>query len=51
VSAVCSSCGRTIMWGLTLPGRKRMPLDPERHDVDDRAANVGDPPPARGLNR
>lgn len=29
------------MWGLTLPGRKRMPLDPERHDVDDQAANVG----------
>lgn len=35
----CRDCGADILWGRTDAG-KLMPLDPERRDADDPAANV-----------
>lgn len=37
---MCNECGADIIWAFTLPGRKRMPLDPERYPADDTRANL-----------
>jgi len=42
----CTRCGQPIAWGLTLPARRRMPIDPQRRPDDDHTANIlvsGDP--------
>jgi len=36
----CEACGADIIWALTIPGRKRMPVDPDRYDADDDRANL-----------
>lgn len=37
---LCDECGADIVWAMTLPGRRRMPIDPERYDLDDTRANL-----------
>lgn len=37
---LCQACDTDIIWALTLPGRNRMPVDPERYPLDDERANL-----------
>ena len=38
--SVCDQCGEDIIWALTMPARKRMPIDPGRADRDETYANL-----------
>lgn len=37
---ICQECGADIIWALTMPGRNRMPVDPERYAPEDTRANL-----------
>ncbi|GAA4358507.1 hypothetical protein [Angustibacter luteus] len=37
---LCQACGADVIWALTLPGRNRMPVDPDRYEPDDGRANL-----------
>jgi hypothetical protein len=37
---LCEACGADIIWALTLPGRNRMPVDPDRYRAEDTTANL-----------
>lgn len=37
---LCEKCQQDIIWAFTMPGRRRMPIDPERYALDDERANL-----------
>jgi hypothetical protein len=37
---LCQACGEDVIWALTLPGRNRMPVDPDRYQPEDARANL-----------